>query len=331
MAGSGNRSSAAVHPVTPGAGGSEAILVAGPAGDVKAAYGWEGLTGQPASESLGAGWLLALDASAQSDVRQHLAEVLRHRQACCGEGHLQDPSRGGLVRWCARTVPGEGGGTGAAGIVVSFVGVPGGDRQPGLFSMFDPVTDGTERAWLRACVRQALLRLRQEDAALVALLHVRIVTRTGEGPVTDLGVDGIAAVAGRFRAVLKPLDVLAAATGADFLVLCEDLSLRSEGGAIGARLARTLRAPLIVGDRTRRLGAAVGVAVTDDAAVTPDLLIDRAAQAMERARRRGRGPVSSFTRAAAGRQNGAPRVVPGTPEHEADVPALSVGSEFDAA
>lgn len=301
MAESGSRSSSAVHPVMPRAGvGSEAILVAGPDGAVQAAYGWEGLTGQPASETLGDGWLLALDPSAQSDVRQHLGEVLQHRQACCGEGRLREPSRGEMVRWCVRTVPGEGNGTGAAGIVLSFVGVLGVERRPGLFSMFDPITDGTERAWLRACVRHAVLRLRQDedDDALVALLHVQIIPRTGEGSVTDLGVAGIAAVAGRFRSVLKPLDVLAAAGGADFLVLCEDLSLRSEGGAIGARLARTLRAPLIVGDRTRRVGAAVGVAVTDDAAATADLLVHRAGQAMERAKRRGLGPVSSFTRRA---------------------------------
>jgi GGDEF domain-containing protein len=282
-----------------GAAGAEAILVAGPDGRVKATYGWEGLTGQPASESIGDGWLLALDGSAQSDVRQHLAEVIENGRPCSGEGRLRDATRPESIRWCVRTVPtSDTQGAGAAGIVISLVGVVDDTgRQPGLFSMFDPVTDGTERAWLRACVRHALRRLRQDGDGLAAVLHVQLATEAGAKPVADLGVAGIAAVAGRFRAVLKPIDVLASAGGGDFLVLCEDLSLRSEGGAIGARLARSLRAPLVAGDRTRRLVATVGIAITDDGAITADSLIHKAGEAMERAKYRGRGPISSFTRA----------------------------------
>jgi GGDEF domain-containing protein len=331
--GPGNRALVAAHAVIPSLGVSaEAILVAGPDGRVKATYGWEGLTGQSASDSLGDGWLVALDGSAQSDARQHREAVLEHGQPCCGEGRLRDRSRAEVIRWCVRTVPAsDAASAGAAGIVISLVGVlDDNHRQPGLFSMFDPITDGTERAWLRACVRHAVLRLRHDAGALAAVLHVQLMSRGGDGPVTDLGVGGIAAVAGRFRAVLKPTDVLAAAGGAEFLLLCEDLSLRSEGGAIGARLARTLRAPVVSGGRTRRLDAAVGVAVTDDGNVTADLLIQRAGEAMERAKRRGRGPVSSFTRAPAGRPNSRLQGIQGQPEDENVAPALS-DSGFDAA
>ena len=271
---------------------AEAILVARPDGVTTASHGWTAVTGLPAAEALGDGWISVLDPASQRLARFHLEEALRTGESCAGEGRLGRREDVHEIRWCIRPVPDRDGSS--AGAVISLSLFRGEERaRPRPTSVLDPITRLTAEGRFKAQVQHALLRMTRHGGR-IAVLHIRL---PGIGPNGRGDPDrDIAAIVGRFRAVLRPIDVLTVVDPVDILVLCEQLTLVSEGRATAMRLLRTLDAGHSDDGTPLSEAIAVGVAVTDDPGITPDALVDRAAVVMAEARQRRRGPVSSLIR-----------------------------------
>lgn len=272
----------------------EAILVAGADGIVSSAEGWTELTGLPASDALGAGWLGVLEPPCRSAAQQLLVEALASGQPCSGAGRLRQDSTWRQVQWCVRPV--LDGDWECTGAVISFTGVPAsnGDGPVRSVGAVEELTWSQRRRRFEGHVRDALARSARSGVK-VAVLHLHVHGTTADGRAPYLGEAGVAVVVGRFRAVLPPLDVIVHGHH-DYLVLCENLTLLSEGGAIAARLARALDTPLMMENRAVGVGASVGVAVTDDPGVAPETLVRRAGENLQRSQELGRGPVRTLVR-----------------------------------
>ncbi len=97
----------------------------------------------------------------------------------------------------------------------------------------------------------------------------------------------------RIKECIRDTDALGRLGGDEFLVVCPG-SYELEGMMHAAgRIADAFGVPLPLGDGAVRMRASIGVAITDDARVTSELLIASADAAMYRAKRNGDGrPVA---------------------------------------
>lgn len=150
----------------------------------------------------------------------------------------------------------------------------------------DPLTGLQNRAALLDKAEWAITRLRRRPSVLAAMFidldHFKDVNdRYGH----LVGDRALALVATRLERAIRPADVIGRVGGDEFVVLCEDVNGAAQADALARRLAATLAAPLRVSDDLElRIGATVGVAVTARPDETAIALIDRADQAMYRAK-----------------------------------------------
>ena len=147
-----------------------------------------------------------------------------------------------------------------------------------------------------------VLAFRLEDASgkkyvvCAALGHLYGVSDTvkdrGVYPVFDLEWFPIGAIdekaprqaASRIRAVMRPADTAARVGGDEFVLLCETMEATA-ADAFMSRLRAAFREPIVAGAVEITLRLSVGMATTDDSAVTPASLIANADRAMYQAKR----------------------------------------------
>lgn len=100
-------------------------------------------------------------------------------------------------------------------------------------------------------------------------------------------------VATRLRRIAGPDDLIGRQGGDEFLILRAEASPR-DCALVGARLARALRRPIRVGERSLTVGVSIGVASFPRDAQDIDGLVLHADQAMYEAKRGGRGFIRFF-------------------------------------
>jgi diguanylate cyclase (GGDEF)-like protein/PAS domain S-box-containing protein len=96
-------------------------------------------------------------------------------------------------------------------------------------------------------------------------------------------------VADRMREVARDGDTLARFGGDEFALLLEDVDGPEEALGVARRIERALERPVSVDGRTVRVSASVGIASSDAGEVDPRELLQRADQAMYRAKAAGGG------------------------------------------
>ncbi|MFP4512683.1 MAG: EAL domain-containing protein [Acidimicrobiales bacterium] len=101
-------------------------------------------------------------------------------------------------------------------------------------------------------------------------------------------------VADRFRAVLRPSDVVGRFGGDEFVVVCDELTDDQVAVALADRLRHELGTPFEVDGRELVVTASIGIASTFDPDVDPDALIRDADVAMYQAKGRGRDTSVMF-------------------------------------
>jgi diguanylate cyclase (GGDEF)-like protein/PAS domain S-box-containing protein len=99
----------------------------------------------------------------------------------------------------------------------------------------------------------------------------------------------------RIAEVIRPKDTVARFGGDEFVVLCDDVSMR-EAQQVGERLLDTVRRPFVIGEDEVNVTASLGIAVADEHA-TPESLLRDADTAMHRAKERGRDRLELFDEA----------------------------------
>ncbi|SOC47854.1 diguanylate cyclase (GGDEF) domain-containing protein [Blastococcus aggregatus] len=159
----------------------------------------------------------------------------------------------------------------------------------------DPLTDLPNRTQARTLTAAALHRGRRAGT-MTGLLFVDL---DGFKGVNDrfghaTGDTVLRTVAGRLRSALRPGDVVCRLGGDEFVVLVEQVSAERELAELAERLIDTLSRPIHEGGQDMRVGASIGIAVAQDAAVDADALFAEADAAAYRAKARGRGRAELF-------------------------------------
>ncbi len=159
----------------------------------------------------------------------------------------------------------------------------------------DPLTDLPNRTQARTLTAAALHRGRRAGT-MTGLLFVDL---DGFKGVNDrfghaTGDTVLRTVAGRLRSALRPGDVVCRLGGDEFVVLVEQVSAERELAELAERLIDTVSRPIREGGQDMRVGASIGIAVAQDAAVDADALFAEADAAVYRAKARGRGRAELF-------------------------------------
>ncbi|MBS0212144.1 MAG: diguanylate cyclase [Proteobacteria bacterium] len=92
----------------------------------------------------------------------------------------------------------------------------------------------------------------------------------------------------RLRGCVRHVDFPARLGGDEFVVLVEDLDTPEVPQTIAEKLIASIGEPIDAGAATLRVTASIGIAVADDASLTPDELLNRADAALYRAKQAGR-------------------------------------------
>jgi diguanylate cyclase (GGDEF)-like protein/PAS domain S-box-containing protein len=101
-------------------------------------------------------------------------------------------------------------------------------------------------------------------------------------------------VSARFRAALRPTDVVGRFGGDEFVVVCDDVADERVALAVADRLRGALVTPFVVDGRQHVLTASIGIAQTTDPDIAADALIRDADVAMYQAKSRGRDTSAMF-------------------------------------
>ncbi|MDT0277316.1 putative bifunctional diguanylate cyclase/phosphodiesterase [Blastococcus goldschmidtiae] len=159
----------------------------------------------------------------------------------------------------------------------------------------DPLTDLPNRTQARTLTTAALHRGRRAGT-MTGLLFVDL---DGFKAVNDrhghaTGDTVLRVIADRLRATLRPGDVVCRLGGDEFVVLVESVSGERDLVELAERLITTVSRPIRRSGQELRVGASVGIAVTQDAGIDADALFAEADAAVYRAKAHGRGRVELF-------------------------------------
>lgn len=109
------------------------------------------------------------------------------------------------------------------------------------------------------------------------------------------GDDLLRQAADRITGAIRPGDTVARFGGDEFVVVCDDVTLR-DTNQIAERVLAALSQPCVLGSQDVNVTASLGIAISDDNA-TPDSLLRDSDAAMYRAKERGRGRIEVFDEA----------------------------------
>jgi diguanylate cyclase (GGDEF)-like protein len=157
----------------------------------------------------------------------------------------------------------------------------------------DPLTGLNNRAQAlrdleRARLRQGLLG--GHTAVLFVDLDGFSLTNDLRG--TDVGNTVLAAVGTRIALCVRERDTAARFGGDRFLVICEQVATDGDAIGVAERLVAEMNRPYLLPDgEFVEIGVSIGVAVTSDD-IDPQVLVQAAEGAMQRAKRRGGGYVT---------------------------------------
>ncbi|SDS53505.1 diguanylate cyclase (GGDEF) domain-containing protein [Friedmanniella luteola] len=110
------------------------------------------------------------------------------------------------------------------------------------------------------------------------------------------GDEVLQVVSRRMAAVVRNGDVVARLGGDEFIVLLERITVSEEARAVAQRVVQALAETILLDDglRAAQVGASVGIALSQDADVEPDVLLNEADIAAYRAKAGGRGRAEVF-------------------------------------
>ena len=160
----------------------------------------------------------------------------------------------------------------------------------------DPVTGLRNRASLKEELARAVARARSRDSRLSLLLldldHFKIVN---DSLGHDVGDRLLKVVAERVADNLRDIDTAARLGGDEFAIILEGVREEHEAVATAQRLLEALTPPARLGDYELSSTGSIGIALYPDHAESAGELLQRADQAMYRAKKNGRDGCSIYS------------------------------------
>lgn len=152
-------------------------------------------------------------------------------------------------------------------------------------ALHDPLTNLPNRALLRDRLEQAVLVERRKGVPFALL----VVDLDGFKEVNDdlghaAGDRVLFRIAERLRGTVRASDTVARLGGDEFAVLVGECGV-SGARTVAGKLLQALDRPVVVGGRSRRVGASIGIALCPDHGDDPEELLERADAAMYAAKR----------------------------------------------
>jgi len=164
----------------------------------------------------------------------------------------------------------------------------------------DALTDLPNRAQALVLIRGALHRAQRSGQPL-GLLFVDLdhFKQVNDSLGHAAGDEVLRTVSRRMQATVRGGDAVCRLGGDEFVVLVEAARDHHELVELGQRLIADVSAPVALGERTARVGASVGITVSDPRGgdcpdTTPDRLLQEADAAAYHAKDSGRGVVEVF-------------------------------------
>ncbi|HMD46294.1 MAG TPA: EAL domain-containing protein [Acidimicrobiales bacterium] len=149
----------------------------------------------------------------------------------------------------------------------------------------------------RASLVEELARLLETPGARdqIALLFFDVdhLEAVNERYGHQTGDELLRKVADILAAAVRPADTLARLAGDEFAIICRGVDDAKAAERLAEKLAEAVSRPLILGIRTLRVTASVGVAISDRSS-TSDSLLSEADAALHHAKARGRARVEVF-------------------------------------
>ncbi len=159
----------------------------------------------------------------------------------------------------------------------------------------DSLTGLPNRAQSLLLIRAALLRS-QRSGEMVGLLFVDLdAFKAVNDTLGHTAGDALlCAVSRRLEAAVRGGDVVSRLGGDEFLVLLEPVADEAAALAVAQRLVEEVSMPVTLGRQVARVGASIGVAISQDAGTDAEQLIHEADVAAYRAKAGGRGRCELF-------------------------------------
>lgn len=179
----------------------------------------------------------------------------------------------------------------------------------------DPLTQLPNRVLLIDRLARAIAAARRRGSRLALLfLDLDDFKRVNDGLGHAAGDEVLKCVAARLVSAVRDADTVSRHGGDEFLVLLTEIAQPDDAAGIAAKLLQALARPCGGRAALPSLSASIGISVYPDDGDDIDLLIERADQAMYRAKRSGAGRWAFHDAAAAPetRPHTAPDVPPQT-------------------
>jgi diguanylate cyclase (GGDEF)-like protein len=155
-------------------------------------------------------------------------------------------------------------------------------------ALHDPLTGLPNRALFLDRLGVALDRSRRTNASLaVMFLDVDNFKQVNDSLGHAAGDRLLTELAGRLRAMLRPMDTMARFGGDEFTFLFEELASEREVVLIAERVIESARVPIALGGSPTTITVSIGIALVTDPRVEPEAVIREADAAMYRAKEHG--------------------------------------------
>jgi diguanylate cyclase (GGDEF)-like protein len=142
--------------------------------------------------------------------------------------------------------------------------------------------------------RAVAMHLERGEPAAVVCIGVRRLAEVRDAHGLAAADDVARLIGGRLKVAVRGSDTVARIGDNEFALLLANLRQSQDAATVARKLFDALDAPMPFGDRELRLAPAVGVAVLPEDATTGDLLLARAAAAMQYAHEHGTGLYQFF-------------------------------------
>jgi diguanylate cyclase (GGDEF)-like protein len=273
-----------------------ALLRADPDGHVDFVNAaWRELSGLGPGASAGHGWLEGLSPEGGAMVLALAGQVASKAEVRTSDHQLLVAGDWRWTRWLIKGIVGAGG---VVVMAVTDVDRDHAEREALRFrALHDPLTGLVNRSQFVELTEHALRGHRRHPGLLAVLFvdldHFKEINDTYGHAWGD---QVLIAVSAALRGAVRPEDVLARIGGDEFAVMCDRLDEHADAVAIADRVRGALRDPVIVDDVALDLSVSVGVAYANGAREVPEMILDRADQAMYEEKRRCAADVAAASR-----------------------------------